>query len=204
MVHLKLVNTLPADDLASYVTRSSAVMTLAMWNGDVFVFHERKSDKLTWSFDGMQWYKMQIHVYVPWKKENQHEKNSDILIPDSKVYGASMGPNWGRQDPGGPHVGPMDLAIWVFSLSINFNDLYWIKVKEWFKKHQKYIYIFYYCSMLKWCGYLKPSLVLKDQFILYSQHHCCWWPGDESGLGISINDIITDDLVYHLFHHQEG
>ena len=24
-----------------------------------------------------------------------------------------MGPIWGRQDPGGPHVGPMSLAIWV-------------------------------------------------------------------------------------------
>ena len=23
-----------------------------------------------------------------------------------------MGPTWGRQDPGGPHVGPMNLAIW--------------------------------------------------------------------------------------------
>ena len=31
--------------------------------------------------------------------------------PDSKVYGANMGPTWGRQDPGGPHVGPMNLAI---------------------------------------------------------------------------------------------
>ena len=27
--------------------------------------------------------------------------------PDSKVRGAIMGPIWGRQDPGGPHVGPM-------------------------------------------------------------------------------------------------
>ena len=33
--------------------------------------------------------------------------------PDSKVHGANMGPIWGRQDPGGPHVGPMNLAIWV-------------------------------------------------------------------------------------------
>ena len=33
-------------------------------------------------------------------------------IPDYKVHGANMGPIWGRQDPGGPHVGPMDLAIW--------------------------------------------------------------------------------------------
>ena len=33
--------------------------------------------------------------------------------PDSKVHGANMGPIWGRQDPGGPHVGPLNLAIWV-------------------------------------------------------------------------------------------
>ena len=33
--------------------------------------------------------------------------------PDSKVHGANMGLIWGRQDPGGPHVGPMNLAIWV-------------------------------------------------------------------------------------------
>ena len=33
-------------------------------------------------------------------------------IPDSKVHGANMGPIWGRQDPGGPHIGPMNFAIW--------------------------------------------------------------------------------------------
>ena len=32
--------------------------------------------------------------------------------PDSKVHGANMGPIWGQQDPGGPHVGPMNLVIW--------------------------------------------------------------------------------------------
>ena len=31
--------------------------------------------------------------------------------PDSKVHGANMGPIWGRQDPGGPHVGPMNYFI---------------------------------------------------------------------------------------------
>ena len=35
-----------------------------------------------------------------------------VSIPESKVYGATMGPTWGRQDPGGPHVGPMNLVIW--------------------------------------------------------------------------------------------
>ena len=34
-------------------------------------------------------------------------------FPDSKVHGANMGPTWGRQDPGGPHVGHVNLAIWV-------------------------------------------------------------------------------------------
>ena len=34
------------------------------------------------------------------------------MIPDNKVHGDNMGPIWGRQDPGGPHVGPMNLAIW--------------------------------------------------------------------------------------------
>ena len=33
-------------------------------------------------------------------------------IPNSKVHGANMGPIWGRQDPGGPNVGPMNFAIW--------------------------------------------------------------------------------------------
>ena len=32
--------------------------------------------------------------------------------PDSKVQGANIGPIWGRQDPGGPHAGPMNFAIW--------------------------------------------------------------------------------------------
>ena len=36
----------------------------------------------------------------------------DTTTPDSKVHGANMGPIWGREDPGGPHVGPMNFAIW--------------------------------------------------------------------------------------------
>ena len=41
---------------------------------------------------------------------------SDILwylaVPDSKVHGANMGPTWVLSAPDGPHVGPMNLAIW--------------------------------------------------------------------------------------------
>ena len=33
--------------------------------------------------------------------------------PDSKVHDANMGPTWVLSSPGGPHVGPMNLAIWA-------------------------------------------------------------------------------------------
>ena len=38
---------------------------------------------------------------------------------DNKVHGANMGPIWGRQDPGGPQVGPMNFAIWVRYLEVS-------------------------------------------------------------------------------------
>ena len=44
-----------------------------------------------------------------------------LTIPDSKVHGTNMGPIWGRQDPGGPHIGPMNFALWdtsQFPLSV--------------------------------------------------------------------------------------
>ena len=51
---------------------------------------------------------------------------------DSKVHGANMGPTWGRQDPGGPHVGPMNFAIW---------DLIFIMViRIWIWQHSYHMY----------------------------------------------------------------
>ena len=36
-----------------------------------------------------------------------------VYSPDSKVHGANMGPTWVLSSPGGPYVGPMNLAVWV-------------------------------------------------------------------------------------------
>ena len=59
-----------------------------------------------------------------------------LNIPDNKVYGANMGPIWGRQDPGGPHVGPMKLAIWDLSMLIHVHLMpmkqHWI---PWISNH---------------------------------------------------------------------
>ena len=52
---------------------------------------------------------MQLLVHVGIKVNAYSEKGA---IPDKKVYGANMGTTWGRQDPGGPHVSPMNLATW--------------------------------------------------------------------------------------------
>ena len=43
-------------------------------------------------------------------------------FPDSKIYGANMGPNWGRQELGGPQMEPMSFATWVNSISVANNN----------------------------------------------------------------------------------
>ena len=45
---------------------------------------------------------------------------SFIYIPDSKAHGANMGPIWGRQDPGGPHVCAMNLLSGTIMHAIPF------------------------------------------------------------------------------------
>ena len=68
-----------------------------------------------------------IQVMVPWKYGTPDLPSNmsmlrkpfcekKVTFPDSKVHGANKGPIWSRQDPGGPHVGPMNLAIWVVFL----------------------------------------------------------------------------------------
>ena len=36
-----------------------------------------------------------------------------LSLLESMVHEVNMGPSLGRQDQGGPHVGPMKLVIWV-------------------------------------------------------------------------------------------
>ena len=43
--------------------------------------------------------------------KDDHTDRHAVVDPDSKVHGTSMGSTWGRQDPGGPHVGHVNLAI---------------------------------------------------------------------------------------------
>ena len=45
--------------------------------------------------------------------------SSNLHYSDSKVHGANMGHIWVLSAPGGPHVGPMNLAIRVMILVVN-------------------------------------------------------------------------------------
>ena len=51
-----------------------------------------------------------------WSRSFNVGMNTNMVMhayPDSKVNGAHMGPTWVLSAPGGPHFGPMNLAILV-------------------------------------------------------------------------------------------
>ena len=69
----------------------------------------------------------------------------DLAAPDSKVHETNVGPIWGRQDPGGPHVGPMTFAIWSIAFIylckwLCFKSLLYIHLEMWYPNtfHDKY------------------------------------------------------------------
>ena len=59
--------------------------------------------------------------------------------PDSKDHVANMGLTWGQQDPGGPHVGHMNLIIWYclqpranIKIELRFCiSKAWSSIKDW-------------------------------------------------------------------------
>ena len=46
-----------------------------------------------------------------------------LSLPNSKVHGANMGPTWVLPAPGGPRVGPLNLAIRIYA---NFQSRYYL------------------------------------------------------------------------------
>ena len=89
--------------------------------------------------------------------------------PDSKIHGANMGPTWVLSAPDGPHVGPMNPALRVFSLN----------VFEYAKCYEKVI-----CT---------KSILLITKFIwdyamdkkLQTAEFCVWWLFFNTGSGNS-------------------
>ena len=84
--------------------------------------------------------------------------------PDSKVHGANMGPIWGRQDPGGPHVGPMNFVIWVvtysWDISLPITCILIFELIPHFHKecHKKFFSEKIVFSNVYFCGCESPNL----------------------------------------------
>ena len=86
--------------------------------------------------------------------------------PDSKVHGANMGLIWGWQDPGGPHVGPMILAIWVCIILVRF----WLEhyIKRFLLFSVKLCFI---CKSIVFI-YVIEYITISYSWILYSLSWC--------------------------------
>ena len=63
---------------------------------------------------------MSQHINVKWIPHSMNIRSdisSSRLTPIARLMGANIGSIWGRQDPGGSHVGPMNFAIWEVLIS---------------------------------------------------------------------------------------
>ena len=82
--------------------------------------------------------------------------------PDSKVHGANMGPIWDRQDPGGPHVGPMNFAIWEL-------------IKSWQYFGPSTVSRITFFFFIFWAAWLLCCPLLLMQFLLGHEKHLTYW-----------------------------
>ena len=80
-------------------------------------------------------------------------------VPDNKVHGANMGPIWGRQDPGGPHIGPMNFAIWGAILWKKYRQI-WPMIFDPLN-----LYIEYYLRCTKY------NTTMKCVALIYGPYH---------------------------------
>ena len=67
------------------------------------------------SDDLYEWDKQIEAIHLAIRGLSQYK---NTIFPKSKVHRANVGHIWGRQDPGGPHVGPQIFAICVTSIWI--------------------------------------------------------------------------------------
>ena len=72
--------------------------------GNIWVYNVTKGYAMLTRHVNTAWYSVIAPEASVWTQRN---------YPDSKVHGANKGPIWDRQDPGGPHAGPMQ-APWAF------------------------------------------------------------------------------------------
>ena len=114
-------------------------------------------------------------------------------IPDSKFRVAHMGPTWVLSAPGGPHVGPMNLAIrdtsmsghwqWALTRFILYKDKFIIahaSIKNTIHIPELPSLGNYYIGWLNPINYLSKHFILRQKYPNTFLHVLCiWlWSGD--------------------------
>ena len=108
-----------------------------------------------------------------------------------------MGPIWGRQDPGGPHVGPMDFVIWVYYSEFSGNSstkelvgACKMKFMEWRCDEIR--------NMFMWLTY-RLDLILPNFSDMFMCPHTQGWPQYHPKIAqlFSSCDWLKDELTNH-------
>ena len=131
-----------------------------------------------------------------------------------------MGPTWGRQDPGGPHVGPWNFAILVFIVQILIQVIIIIISKREqlnlvghiFVLHPCFFYKFVYniykflmletpcnksatrSTMIYWCF----SLVCWAHPLLDQPNALPWWQNNLTSLTFNIESVVFALIQLHV------
>ena len=94
----------------------------------------------------------------------------DNIVPDKNIHGANMGPIWDRQGPGGPHVGPMNFAIWGIADTQWSNEIYLNQHIDPIDKGMLYVYLITNISFHIWCHSYYHMAVYQAIIFLYASN----------------------------------
>ena len=132
------------------------------------------------------------------------------VYPDSKVHGAKMELIWSRRDAGGPHAGPMNVAIWVvFRMCGNVSCMW--SYRTWHRCHHEQT-----LRIWRWeFGEMKIIGLSLDDLWLYlaaknvwisinigafDDHCCVKWEGNLKVMLVYLPGIISrDDFSINCF-----
>ena len=123
---------------------------------------------------------VKFKVCNPLRPDDTYPHRWSGIPQDSKIHGANMGPTRGRQDPGGPHVGHVNLAFWDWLVACS------VPIDRSFRDRWS----------LRAYGYVKLTLyryrgVLEAWFSDNMYHPDCWLHAirnNEVCLNVSIKD----------------
>ena len=114
-----------------------------------------------------------------------------ITILDSKIHGANVGPTWGRQAPGGPHVGPNETcSLGILHVNILEGDLF---DSVYFLEYGEHFAVYIPCqrtfsSKCRWIYYARHYNSTNSYVIIYRAA----WKKEISEAAMLVRTISTD------------